>query len=178
MRFKNFSDSQINGWSNFINSYQNKDKKFPINSYLDVGYINSTRKNNFYSKSTYPLKFISNITFKTNYKSPGVKLNEYIRAETKQSISTLYEIDKKNQTKYEEFPKSKDSVNTYLNGLNWRYPWSSGAQFSALCTLSKTQLSKSQFDEVMIHLTTFSDKLVNEESGLYFTGKQYQTIMN
>ena len=70
-----------------------------------------------------------------------------IRAESKQAISTLYQVGFSNDKKYNDFPKTASSINTYLNSLNWNKPWNAGAQYSALCVFTSTQLSTNQKEE-------------------------------
>ncbi|WP_287584493.1 hypothetical protein [Candidatus Borrarchaeum sp.] len=54
------------------------------------------------------------------------------RAETRQSFSTLFMINKKPPIPFRNFPKSKKSIDKYLSSLNWNMPWNAGSHFSHL----------------------------------------------
>ena len=164
------SESEIDNWAEYINSFQTKEDLEQENTFIDKGYLSSFRSDNLLTGLLYPVKYISNLTIGTNYKSNNLKLENYIRAETKQSISTLYEIDKPNKITYKKFPKNENEINNYLNSLNWNYPWSSGGQFSAICVFSKTQLENSKFENSKKSILKFSESTVNSENGLYYKG--------
>ena len=167
-----FSDDKIENWANYINSYQKFDSYSNKNSFIDHEYINLFRSQNIISNYTYPIKYISNFFLGTDYKSNNLKIENYIRAETKQSISTLYEINKPNQVLYKEFPKKESEINNFLEGLNWNYPWSSGGQFSAICVFLKTQLENENFERLRDTVIEFTNKTVNTEDGLYYKGNK------
>ncbi len=167
-----FSDDKIENWASYINSFQKKDSFSNINSFIDDEYINLFKSQSLLSGYAYPIKYISNFLLGTNYKSNKLKIENYIRAETKQSISTLYEINRPNQILYEDFPKNELEITNYLEGLNWNYPWSSGGQFSAICVFLKTQLESEDFKKLKNTVIQFADKTVNNENGLYYKGNK------
>ncbi|MAH99324.1 MAG: hypothetical protein CMA12_08350 [Euryarchaeota archaeon] len=176
---KKFSENDLNEWSRYLKSYQNRDLKYPINSFIDKSYINSFKSSNYFSGMAYPLKYLFNTFQNKDYKSNKQKIENYIRAETKQTISTLYEINKKNENKYKDFPINENEVKNYLNSLNWSYPWSSGGQFSAMCVFSKTQTNNEEYKNSSKSILEFADSIVNQASGLYYKGnppKNYELI--
>ena len=107
----------------------------------------------------------------TDYKTNQTKIENYIRAETKQSVSTLFEINRINEKKISTLPLSSFEINGFLNSLNWSYPWNSGAQYSALCVFAKTQLNEKNFEDASNALENFCNNLVNKENGLYYQGR-------
>jgi hypothetical protein len=176
---KNFSENDLNEWSTYLKSYQNKESEYPINSFIDKSYIKSFKSSNYLSGMAYPLKYLFNTFQNKDYKSNKQKIENYIRAETKQTISTLYEIDKRNENKYNDFPIDENEIKNYLNSLNWRYPWSSGGQFSAICLFSKTQTKKEEYIKSRKAIINFADSVVNQTTGLYYKGnppKNYELI--
>ena len=154
----------ITSWVTFINSFQKNNSMFPDNSYIDPALLESYNKLKFNSIMKEAVKLsLSTLKIK-QFESKVLKLKKAINAETKQAISTLYEVNNPNkkliQNEYENF----DSLNYYLEGLDWQKPWDAGAQFSSLCVYSKTQ--NFNFDTWLIE---YIAKKVDEETGSYFS---------
>ena len=64
----------------------------------------------------------------------------FIRAETKQSIATLAQVNKENVRNY-NYISNDFNLNSYISSLNWDYPWNAGAQFAAFVYfLKRSQL--------------------------------------
>ena len=96
-----------------------------------------------------------------------------IRAESKQSISTLIQVGCVNELPYLEFPKSKEEIKSYLKSLDWTKPWNAGAQFSALCVFVETQTtSKSLKKELITTLEDFVISISHRDTGLFYSGKK------
>ena len=167
-RIDNFSEKELDIWADYINSFQQDNIKYPKHSYVDQVYIDKFREQNKENKIKSKLKTTSNFFLNTNYKNNIIKEAEYIRAETKQSISTLYEIGRTNTKKFSAFPKGEKQINKFLRDLNWNFPWTSGAQLAALSVFSKTQLSEHEFKESKIFILEFIENLINKENGLYY----------
>jgi hypothetical protein len=165
------SDVEMDEWANYINSFQKSHNKYVNNAFVDESYMKVFQKTRLLSDLGYPMKSISNYLLKTNYKSNTLKIDNYLRAETKQSISTLSEIEKRNDLLYINYPQTEKDISNFLQNLNWSFPWSSGAQFSALCVFSKTQLKSKDFEISKNSLINFSEKLVHAENGFYYLGK-------
>ena len=158
------NSDNINGWVTYINSFQKNNIMFPNNSYIDSVLLESYQKYNFNSTIKEMLKFSLNTLKIKQFESKNKKLKKAINAETKQAISTLYEINKPNkkliQNEYENF----ESLINYLESLDWQKPWDAGAQFSSMCVYSRTQ--NFNFDN---SLSEYIKKKVDSETGSYFS---------
>lgn len=157
------TEEQKTKWLSFINSFQVEIPRFPKYSFVDNALVNSYMNQSFDIKVKDQLKIILNIFPNFNFDSINTRLNKAINAETKQAISTLYEVGSKNQYKINEIYFVGDSVLDYLNKLDWTKPWASGAQFSSICVFSKTQSLGLKND-----LEMFIDNLADETTGSYF----------
>lgn len=164
-QWEKLSDNQKIDWTSAINSFQTQDSRFPQNSYVDKNYIYFLNKFNVKSFIKDSAKSLINNTGIKSYDSKAVFERKSVNAETKQAISTLYEVGSQNALKVAaEFDNSR--IIQYLNKLDWSQPWASGAQFSSLCVYSSTQNS---YNPQL--LKEFSNDLVDKESGFYFKFK-------
>ena len=100
------------------------------------------------------------------------QLHSFVRAESKQAIATLRQVQLKNSKPYLEFPTKKEHISTYLDNFNWNKPWSSGAQYSGLCVFAATQMPKENFLKIKNDLKEYIEKKVNESDGCYYEGSQ------
>lgn len=164
------SEKQNIEWINFINSFQVEKTKFPKNSFVDNEMIKSYTNKSFDKKVKDQFKNILNLLPNYNFDSADTRLNKAINAETKQAISTLYEVGSSNKHKINEIYFEGDSVVEYLNKLDWSKPWASGAQFSSVCVFTTTQDLGLRSD-----LEMFIDNLANETTGSYFTQEPNST---
>ena len=114
----------------------------------------------------YVVKSISNNLLNKSFNSKEVALNNAINAETKQSISTLYQVGQKNKYNLENRFNEFNEVETYLDSLDWSKPWSAGAQYSSICVYSVTQ--KFEFEDM---LYKYLSKIIDSETGSYFNYK-------
>lgn len=104
-----------------------------------------------------------------NYKSKETEIDEYIRAETKQAISSLHQVGSKNSIKYRSHVFESNKLTSYLDSLNWKTPWTSGAQFAGLSVFLETQeLEDKKYLKLKEQLLTFSNNLVDKNTGCYF----------
>ena len=153
-------------WLNYINSFQVQSKNFPINSYIDKilleNYTGSKYKNFLIDN----IKSLLNIFPQFEYEKNKKKMFKAINADTKQAISTIYQVGSENNSKVENKFTQNQSVEAYLNGFDWSKPWNAGAQFSSLCVFSTTQ----NFD-IKDELNKFINKKVDETTGSYFSEK-------
>ena len=161
-------DQKKKEWADNINSFQKTQKKFPENSFIDDEYVKyfHLEQNKQILKNS--VKKVLNFFPNFKYLTKNELLMNSIRAESKQAISTLYQVNTSNQKKYKDFPSDPETINLYLKSLNWSKPWSSGAQFASLCVFNKTQLDNHQAS--VKALKDFSNKLVNKDSGGYYFG--------
>ncbi len=175
----NLNTSLKDDWVSYINSFQSTKNNFPGNSFVDDNYIKFFNEGINIRSLKYFTKDVLNY-FGFNYESKEIYLNSSIRAETKQAISTLNQINHKNEDLYLEFPKTEIELNSYLNSLNWEKPWSAGAQFASLCVFVDTQLQEKENKLCKKVLIDFVDYLVDKDSGFYFKGNtpSNQEIIN
>ena len=90
---ENFSNSKLTNWAKYINSYQVNEYPYVKGSFVDqslVDYYNNEKKL-LTSIKDVGKKGINRFTSK-NYETNNLKLTKAINAETKQAISTLYQI--------------------------------------------------------------------------------------
>lgn len=159
------SDVEKYGWVAQINSYQRNHSIYPKNSFIDENYFNALTKSDFKDDLKYLIKLFINITRIRTYDTKRMFRKKSINAETKQAISTLFQIGSKNLREVEAEYDSDDRLLNYLNSLDWSQPWASGAQFSSLCVYSATQESYNPET-----LKNFSNDLVDIDSGFYNKG--------
>jgi len=157
-------DKHKTEWTSYINSFQVEKSRFPENSFVDNEMITSYMNQSYDKKVKDKLKNILNLLPSYNFDSADTRLNKAINAETKQAISTLYEVGSKNKNKINEIYFEGNSVVEYLNKLDWSKPWASGAQFSSMCVFTTTQNLGLKNE-----LEIFIDNLSNKDTGSYFT---------
>jgi len=153
-------------WSDYLNSYQLKNTQFKENSFVDKALISHYKNLGFNEELKFIIKKYSNYFLNSKYKLKNIELKNAINADTKQSISTLYQIGSKNKYKLGNEFKDFNECKVYLDSLDWTKPWSAGAQFSSLCVYAETQ--DYPYKENLIHYAT---QLLNQETGSYFKNK-------
>tara|TARA_B100001057_G_scaffold500029_1_gene613086 strand:- start:33480 stop:34577 length:1098 start_codon:yes stop_codon:yes gene_type:complete len=156
-------------WVQYLNNYQSKELNFQEGSFIDKKYVDCFNNQN---NLKYFLKKSLNILNFGNYELKKNILEKSIRAETKQAISTIHQVNYQNRVKYRDFPRDNKNIFKFITDLNWNKPWDSGAQFSALCVFTKTQLDHDEYEANKEHLYNAISKYVDNESGAYFQGKQ------
>lgn len=156
-------------WINYINSFQDSVSRFPANSFIDKALINGYSNFSNYKKLKNLAKLSLNYFNLYNFGGVEGQLNEAIKAESKQAISTLYQIGSKNNKEYSDFEKTEDQVNSYISSLDWGKPWSAGAQYANLCLFTETQLEKNNYQKKVLD-KKIKDYL-NEENGFYYIGE-------
>ena len=173
-------DFKSKSWSEYINNYQANAENLPRNSYIDFDYLNSFRKRSGINFIKDTIKSVSTSLNIKEFPKINERIETYIRAESKQAISTLYEVKSQTKLKYLDFPKNEIELDTFLEHLNWREPWSAGAQFSSLCVFAKTQLEQKEFKKTQSFLSKFIGKLANPKTGAYYIGNtpSQQEIIN
>jgi len=176
-KWDNFNEEYKNEWAKYINSFQKKSKIFPDYSFLDDGYIDNFNKFRMERFTKDFVKKLLNLSKKYNYQSKKFELQTSIRAETKQAISTLQQVNLSNQYTYYDFPKTESEINKYLNKYDWNKPWSAGAQFSGLCVFVSTQHENNI--DIKTSLENFINSKVNSD-GFYYSGEKpnYTELIN
>ena len=131
--------SDKENWTEYINSFQMSKKNFPDNSFIDKALTDSYKNLGLKQETKYIIKGALNLLPNFNLDNKNVAVNKAVNAETKQAVSSLYQVNAINLKKIENKFKTKSNLFDYLDSLDWTKPWASGAQFSSLCVLSKTQ---------------------------------------
>ncbi len=153
----------IEGWKNFINSYQKNEyislENYFVDPFIDKFYNQKSLENYLKENSKKLLNLIPSYKFELQ-KTKHLKA---INAETKQAISTLYQLGSKNEKIISNVYNSEVSLEVYLNSLDWKKPWNAGAQFASFCVYSKTQ----NFENVNF-LKEYIANLSNSETGSYY----------
>ena len=166
--------NEISKWADYLNSFQRNESGLPNNSYIDPylkeGYENIDMKLLFKES----LKSFLNILYTPmklqKYETNEIKFKKTINAETKQAISTLYQVNLPNKKLVENQFEKFENLEYYLNSLDWSFPWDAGAQYSSFCVYSVTQ----NFD-INENLVNFINKKVDRNTGSYFDKKPTTT---
>ncbi len=176
-KWDNFDEDYKNEWGQYINSFQKKSRIYPDYSFLDDAYIDNFNKFRIERFTKDFVKKLLNLSKKYNYQSKKFELQTSIRAETKQAISTLQQVNFSNQYIYDDFPKTENEIKNYLNKYDWNKPWSAGAQFSGLCVFVSTQLDDNL--DIKTSLENYINSKVNSD-GFYYSGEKpnYTELIN
>tara|TARA_Y100000389_G_scaffold169820_1_gene176353 strand:- start:760 stop:1863 length:1104 start_codon:yes stop_codon:yes gene_type:complete len=156
--------SDKENWTEYINSFQMSKKNFPDNSFIDKALTDSYKNLGLKQETKYIIKGALNLLPNFNLDNKNVAVKKAVNAETKQAVSSLYQVNAINLKKIENKFKTKSNLFDYLDSLDWTKPWASGAQFSSLCVLSKTQ----GFN-IENYLAEFISRLSDKQTGSYFT---------
>lgn len=163
--------SYIDKWSYYLNSFQSEKNIFGANSYVDkylVEYHNLFKFSTLFKDT---LKNTANIFSNQKYETSSSKLKSYIFAETKQAISTLFQVSKISKNVFLSFPKTEKVIFDKLDYFNWSKPWNAGAQFANICMLTKTQLSSEDSSKNSKYLQSYIKTKFNSKDGFYYSGK-------
>ena len=173
-KLNQINDKELNGWANFLNSFQTSDyDELPNNFYVDSelakSYLNYSTNDFIKDQIKKVLTVVSQ-----NYDTNKVKFKKSVNAETKQTISTLNEIGYTNSKKI-QITNDMSELTKELSNLNWDKPWSAGGQFSTYCVYSNTQ--NLGFNS---ELYKFASMMANSETGSYYknTPKSNREIIN
>jgi hypothetical protein len=106
-----------------------------------------------------------------------------IRAESKQAIATLAEVNTSPNLRYCALPASPLEVRESLLQLDWSRPWGAGGQASALVTLLATghgSAPRSAESDLINSARQFFSSLLDRETGAYFSGPrpEYGNLVN
>ena len=162
----NLKQNEKNEWANFINSFQNDNLSFPPNSFLDTGYIEGFKNEQYKKILKNTAKIVSTKIGYRKFESINNQLRTFVRAETKQAISSLIQVGSFNKFPYLDFPSDNISINEFLYNLDWNRPWSAGAQYSGICLFTKSQIDKNH--HLIENLSNFSNQIVKKDTGGYY----------
>ncbi len=164
-------------WCSFIKSFQKNLHNLPNYSFVDEKYFSFISAFSLIKYFKNLIKKILNFSQQRRYILDATKRIDHIRAETKQAISTLYQVDNKNNVIYDQFPQSESDILSYLNNLDWSKPWNAGAQFSALCVFVSTQTQSKEIKSQQIKvLNEFIQGIVHEDTGTFYKGSKPSNI--
>jgi hypothetical protein len=167
--WKNLDSTFRKEWISYINSFQVSYSYFPKNSFIDHGYL----KNFYKSKNKRLIKDVAKTVIKkSKYENKKTESLRHIQSETKQAISSLYQVGSTNEKFYLDFPRKEHDIKTYLDSLDWKYPWQAGAQFASLCVFISSQIDDSNHEknDLTEYVYKYLDSLINRETGAYFSG--------
>ena len=167
------STKDLDSWTQYINSFQKPSDDFPKGSFIDENYLKYFSKKNYY----YNYKFqIKNILNDFNF-SKGSSLESYINkgvlAESKQAISTLYQVGSSNSKPYQFMDANKENIDSFLKSLNWNNPWDAGAQFANISLF--TSVDSYDNDENKQILLNYIEQLASSDNGTYSMGNYQNT---
>ena len=94
-------------WINFINSFQVNKSNFPKNSFIDPSFLEAYSKLPIKQELKFLAKSFLNSTKIKKFDNKSTQLRKSINAETKQAISSLYQVG--NQTSSKVFLDYKTS---------------------------------------------------------------------
>jgi hypothetical protein len=154
---------EIDLWVDYINSfqsleYENIQNNFFVDPQLADSYNNVTSSTGLKDSAKKVINLFSN-----KYDTNEIKFRKAVNAETKQAVSTLFEIGHSNE-KVIQIDKSENQILKDLKDLNWETPWSAGGQFSTYCVYTA-----SQNWGIESLLKKFISELVSSETGSYYT---------
>ena len=158
------SQKEKTEWTTYIKKFQITTDSNQPSLFIDDNFLRFSNDSKVVIKDF--VKKTLNFTLDKKYLTSNEKLKNSLRAETKQAISTLYQVGQKPDQNYYEYIDSDPQLQNYLNKLDWSNPWSSGGQFSAFCVFSKINHATANIDT----LYKFSEKLIDKETGGYFLG--------
>lgn len=142
---------EIRQAANFIKSFQKKDGSF---------YDSLVKYLSFPSRVKQVLKTLNLRNF--SYKKTK-------RAETRQAFSSLFLYGIRSKYKYQDYPKTKEEIISYLSRLNWNFPWGAGSHFSHLLFfLSHSELQNKQ--ELIESAIDWVNKLQHSKDGFWYKG--------
>ena len=157
-------------WATHINSFQSGNKNFPTNSFVDNEYVNAYNKFSLIKKIKDVVKRILNYFNLKSYTLKNEKLEEFVRAESKQAISSLIQVDFPVTKFYQSELLNEKAILDYLKKLNWQNAWNAGAQFSSLCVFVSTQVQDSDKKRLLTTvLSDFVNNVSNSETGGFYT---------
>ena len=164
----NLSTEDKEAWGSYINDFQKIKKMYPKNSYIDEALVSNYLKLNPKRLHKDLAKIILNNLNIKNYSSKNENILTSVRAETKQAISTLKQVDMDQRFQYYEFPNNNKLLENFFFLLDWNKPWDAGAQYAGLCVFAS---QANENPETIEYLRNFSRKIVQSKDGAYYLGE-------
>tara|TARA_B100000989_G_scaffold166659_1_gene124589 strand:+ start:1815 stop:2921 length:1107 start_codon:yes stop_codon:yes gene_type:complete len=151
-------------WIDYLNSFKRNYVSFPNNSFIDDTLYDYYTKFSIAITSKDLIRSTLNKFTNRNYDTKKIKFKKAVNADTKQTIATLFEVGYTNSDPFLPEFNSNIEIEKYLTSLNWKTPWTSGAQFASYCVYSKT--NSNIYHET---LNNFINKIVSKETGSYYS---------
>ena len=168
-RWELLTDNQKEKWICYINSFQSETNDFAVNAFVDKKYVNAYREFSFTKNLKETLKRVLIYLNYNNYRLRNEKLKEFIRAESKQAISSLIQVDYKITKLYQSELLDEKAAYEYLKNLNWKNAWNAGAQFSSLCVFVSSQVQDKNKKQLLNNvLSDFINDISNSENGGFY----------
>lgn len=169
------SEERKNQYKDSLNLFQKTKIKNYSDYFVDQALLDGYNSTFSTLNAKYVVKSILSMMNKKKYETKKVALNKAINADNKQTVSTMNELNFLSSKRFEYTFTNETQINSYLNSLDWSVPWTSGAQFSSICTYSN--IFGLGFEKVLIN---FSGKILNEETGSYHNplAKDSRQIIN
>lgn len=92
-----------------------------------------------------------------------------LRAQTRQTFSSLYLFDQKPNFVYKKIPTSPKAVIHFLEHLNWNQPWDAGSHFSHLLFFLHFSILENKL-ELITTAITWVEKLQQLNDGCWYQG--------
>lgn len=92
-----------------------------------------------------------------------------IRAETRQTISSLSLFNRETVINHKKIPNNENEIKKYLMSLNWEKPWEAGSHFSHLLFFLHYSNIKRK-DELINYAINGVNKIQNENDGFWYKG--------
>ena len=159
------NNEETNRYIDYLKSFSKNYNNFPKYSFIDDSYLKNYKKQYLKLLIKNTIKFfLGRIKFQEI--SPKFKLNEFIQAETKQSLSTLNQLGYKFKDFKEGFPRNKKDLDKFVHSLDWSKPWNAGAQLSGICIFNSYLDDKEKISSLI------NDILLNlvQNDGAYYLG--------
>ena len=148
---KELPREEIKNMANFIESFQKRD-----------GAIYDP----LVKKKASLINFLAGLK---NFDFNNIFSQQTIRAETRQSISTLKLLGKNPDVPYQKFPKTEKEIEEFLKKLNWQELWGAGSHFSHLLFFLKNSQLENKEDLIDFAIN-WINKLQSSESGSWYKG--------
>ena len=131
------SSKEQDGWIKTILGYQSPEEQYLGGSFIDSYLVESYNEKNLKKDLKDSLKKFINYLPNYNFESNTQKLNKAVNAETKQAISTLYEVGFK--VDFDFKLNGNVSVEEFLNSFDWSKPWNAGHNFHPYVFFNNTR---------------------------------------